>query len=147
MNIRSIKNKIDNFSNFLERLKIKFPIIGISETWLDDSFHCVDIPGYNFLHKHRNDRSGGGVALSVADYLNFKLREDLAFIDNKGAESMFIEINRTIDKNVIVGIVYRPPDQNLNEFLCDLDIVLNSFSKENKSVFLLGDWNVNLKCM
>ena len=39
LNIRSI---------FLERLKIKFPIIGISETWLDDSFHCVDIPGYNF---------------------------------------------------------------------------------------------------
>ena len=48
LNIRSIKNKIDNFSSFLERLKIKFPIIGISETWLDDSFHCVDIPGYNF---------------------------------------------------------------------------------------------------
>ena len=26
---RSIENKIDSFSNFLERLKIKFPIIGI----------------------------------------------------------------------------------------------------------------------
>ena len=48
LNIRSIKNEIDNFSNFLERLKIIFPIIGISETWLDDSFHCVDIPGYNW---------------------------------------------------------------------------------------------------
>ena len=57
---------------------------------------------------------------------------------------MFIEINRTSDKSVIVGIVYRPPDQNLNDFLCDLVIVLNSFSKESKSVFLLGDWNVNL---
>ena len=75
----------------MERLKIKFPIIGISETWLDDSFHCVDIPGYNFLHKHRNDRAGGGVALYVADYLNFKLREDLGF-DSKGAESIFTEI-------------------------------------------------------
>ena len=49
LNIRSITNKIDNFSNFLEILKIKFPIIGISETWLDDSFHCVDIPGYSFF--------------------------------------------------------------------------------------------------
>ena len=80
----------------------------------------------------------------VADYLNFKLREDLGFIDNKRAESMFIEINRTSDKNVIAGIVYRPSDQNLKEFLYDLDTVLNSFPKENKSVFLLGDWNVNL---
>ena len=57
---------------------------------------------------------------------------------------MFIEINRTSDKNVIARIAYRSPDQNLNEFICDLDIVLNSSSKENKSVFLLGDWNVNL---
>ena len=49
---------------------------------------------------------------TFADYLSFKLREDLGFIDNKGAESMLIEINRTSDKNVITGIVYRPPDQN-----------------------------------
>ena len=53
---------------------------------------------------------------TFADYLNFKSREDLGFIDNKRAESMFIEINRKSDKNVIDGIVYRPPDQNLNEF-------------------------------
>ena len=95
-------------------------------------FIALTFPVTVFLHKHRNDRSGGGVSLYVADYLNFKLREDLGF-DNKGAESMFMEINRTRDKNVIVGIVYRPPDQNLNDFLCDLDIV-----------FLLGDWIVNL---
>ena len=58
LNIRSIKNKIDNFSNFLERLKIKFPIIGISETWLDDSFHCVDIPGYNLPRQNQATASG-----------------------------------------------------------------------------------------
>ena len=90
-------------------------------------FIVLTFPVTIFLHKHRNDRSGGGVALYFAYYLNFKLREDLGF-DNKGAESMFMEINRTSDKNVIVGIVYRPPEQNLNDFLCDLDIVLNSFS-------------------
>ena len=107
-------------------------------------FNVLTFPITIFLHKHRNDHSGGGVGLYVADYLNFKLRENLGFIDKKGAESMFIEINRTSDKNIIAGIVYRPPDQNFNEFLCDLYTVLNSFSKENKSVFLLGDWNLNL---
>ena len=29
LNIRSITNKIDSFSNFLERLKIKFPRLGL----------------------------------------------------------------------------------------------------------------------
>ena len=42
----------------------------------------------------------------LAGYLNFKLREDLGFTDNKGAESMFVEIDRASGKNVIVGIVY-----------------------------------------
>ena len=39
---------------------------------------------------------------------------------------------------------YRPPDSNLNEFLCDLDQVLAKIAKENKLVFLMGDWNLNL---
>ena len=59
-------------------------------------------------------------------------------------QNRYLRKSRTREKNVIVGIVYRPPDQNLIDFLCDLDIVLNSFSKESKSVFLFGDWNVNL---
>ena len=47
-------------------------------------------------------------------------------------------------KNVIVGVFYRPPDSNLNEFLSDLDHVLEKITKENKLVFLMGDWNLNL---
>ena len=38
-------------------------------------------------------------------------------------------------KNVIVGVFYRPPDSNLNEFLSDLDHVLEKITKENKLVF------------
>ena len=53
-------------------------------------FIVLTFPVTIFLHKHRNDCSGGGVALYLADYLNFKLREDLGLY-NKGAESMFME--------------------------------------------------------
>ena len=57
---------------------------------------------------------------------------------------MFVEINRSNENNVIVGIVYRPPDSKLNEFLCDFDLLVEKISKENKLVFLMGDWNLNL---
>ena len=57
---------------------------------------------------------------------------------------MFVEINGTKEKNIIVGIIYRPPDSKLNEFLSDLDLVLGKISKEDKLVFLMGDWNLNL---
>ena len=53
MNIRSLSNKFDKLTNFLGQLRVKFPIIGISETWLDDCYHFSNIAGYNFLHKPR----------------------------------------------------------------------------------------------
>ena len=53
LNIRSIKNKLDKFTNFLGDLKMKFSVIGITETWLDDCYHCYDIEGYTFVHNYR----------------------------------------------------------------------------------------------
>ena len=47
-------------------------------------------------------------------------------------------------KNIIVGIIYRPPNSKLNEFLSDLDLVRGKISTKNKLVFLMGDWNLNL---
>ena len=50
MNIRSLSNKFNKLTNFLGQVRVKFPIIGNSETWLDDCDHFSDIVGYNFLH-------------------------------------------------------------------------------------------------
>ena len=35
----------------------------MSETWLADSDHTNDTDGYNFIHKHRPNRPGGGVGM------------------------------------------------------------------------------------
>ena len=143
LNIRSISKKLDSFSNFLGSLSVKFSVIGITETWLNDSSHTSDISGYNFIHRHRVDRSGGGVGIYLLDDLDFKHRADLAF-PSDCAESLFIEINRSKEKNILIGVIYRPPDKNLPQFIIELDQLVDRISKENKPVFLLGDWNVNL---
>ena len=80
----------------------------------------------------------------VNEHLNYKERPDLTFPVDGSAESLFVEIKGTKEKNVIVGVLYRPPDSNLNEFLSDLDHVLEKITKESKLVFLMGDWNLNL---
>ena len=41
-------------------------------------------------------------------------------------------------------MVYRPPDQNLQDFMNSLDSLLTSISKENKICYVLGDWNLDL---
>ena len=48
MSIRNLSNKFERLTNFLGQVRVKFPIIGISETWLDDCYHFSDIVGYNF---------------------------------------------------------------------------------------------------
>ena len=128
----------------LKNLELRFSFIGITETWLRDSSHHTDITGYNFVHNPRKDRTGGGVGLYLADNFDFKCRPDLVFSCTECAESLFVKINRPKEKNIIVGVVYRPPNQNLQDFMNSLDSLLASIPKENKICYVLGDWNLDL---
>ena len=66
-NIRSIYQNRSRFTDLLYGLDIKFSAIGITETWLQDVEHMVDIEGYNSIHNHRRNRIGGGVGLYLSD--------------------------------------------------------------------------------
>ena len=142
LNIHSIFYKLDRFSNFLGSVALKFFVIGIYETWLDDSSHSSDILGFNFIHNHRVGRTAGGVGLSLADYLVFKHRVDLVF-SKDCAESLFVENNRKIVKSIVIRVIYRPPDCKLRDFILELEQLVSVISEENKTVFLMGDWNLN----
>ena len=105
-------------------------MIGISETWLKDSFHSCDIPGYNFIYEPRGSRTGGGVALYLYQDFQFKCRPEIRFSDSC-AESLFVEIIRQKERN-IVGVIYRPPEKNVLEFCDELDQLLMAISANNK---------------
>jgi exonuclease III len=118
-----LSRNFDTFSNFWGNIDHKFSFIALSETWLQSSENSFEIPGYNFIHNHRHNRAGGGVGLYFSANLNYKVRKDLTY-NNKSlsnAESLFIEIlkPRGRGKNVIVGVVYRPPCQNINDSVID----------------------------
>ena len=60
-------------------------------------------------------------------------------------ESTFIEIVNLRKSNIIVGVIYRHPSMDLADFNCNyLNKLLENTSKEQKSIFLLGEFNVNL---
>ena len=118
-NVRSAVKNLDNYVTYLNNLQHKFSITGLSETWLNDSkADLINVLGYHCIHKYRCDRSGGGVSIFVRDDINYKPRPDLD-IFNENMESVFIEIDRNginVDKNIIVGIIYRPPNTDPNLF-------------------------------
>ena len=60
-------------------------------------------------------------------------------------ESAFIEICNPKKANIIIGCIYKHPNMKINEFNDDyLNEILYKLSKENKTTFLLGDFNINL---
>ena len=144
LNIRSLQNKVDELSTLLTSLDIKFSVVGITETWLLDSPVGVDIDGYNFVYKNRPVRSGGGVGLYVSDNLDFRIRSDIYADEDEVMEALFIEVIRPHEKNVIVGIFYRPPNQTVNEFVTRMNEILGKISRDNKICYIMGDFNLNL---
>ena len=60
-------------------------------------------------------------------------------------KSTFIEIVNPRKSNITVGVIYKHPSMDLADFNCNyLNKVLENASKEQKSIFLLGDFDVNL---
>ena len=119
MNIRSMQKNLGSLENYLETLDHKFTAIGISESWLKEyNVDRHELDGYKAVHKYRPLRSGGGVSIFIEDSLEYSTREDLCH-QNNSIESVFIEIDKNQlgkDRNVIIGVVYRPPNSDINMF-------------------------------
>ena len=147
MNIRSMQKNLGSLENYLETLDHKFTAIGISESWLKEynvDRHVLD--GYKAVHKYRPLRSGGGVSIFIQDSLEYFTREDLCH-QNNSIESVFIEIDKNQlgkDKNVIIGVVYRPPNSDINMFNGHMSELLTKIKSERKYVSCLGEYNISL---
>ena len=76
----------------------------------------------------------------------FSERNDISIFDDE-LESVFKEINKSqlcTENNVIVGVIYRPPNMDINTFNEKLGRIVDQIKSENKLYYLLGDYNINL---
>ena len=63
----------------------------------------------------------------------------------KHLESVFTEICNKNEKNIIIGCIYKHPSMDLHEFNEDyLDPLMEKILSEDKEVFLMGDFNIDL---
>ena len=127
--------------------KTKFEIIAISETKITKQLSLLNNLNLNnqSLEFTPTETSAVGTLLYIANHLSYKCRNDLNIYKKNELESTFIEIVNPKKSNIIVGVIYRHPSMDLTDFNCNyLNKLLENISKEQKSVFLLGDFNVNL---
>ena len=59
-------------------------------------------------------------------------------------DSLFVEIIMPKGKNIIIGVIYRPPNGNLQSFVHSFNEVIDKVGSENKLCYLMGDFNINL---
>jgi len=148
-NIRSAHRNLDKADYFLQAIDMDFTVVALSETWLNranSSCYCLD--GYNMLTSCREGRMGGGVALLIKEPVDYASRGDLS-VFNENFESMFVEISHSqqtisVDRDIIIGVIYRPPGTKLNDFIVTLSDILHRIKVENKLVYLCGDFNINI---
>ena len=91
------------------------------------------------------ESSAGGTCFYIANHLSYKPCLDLNIYKSNELESTFIEVLNPKKSNIIIGCIYKHPSMDLNDFNTNyLNNLLDKVSKEQKSVFLLGDFNINL---
>ena len=67
------------------------------------------------------------------------------YIKDKELESLFIEVINKKESNDIIGVIYRHPCMDASDFNENhLKRIVDKLSKENKKIFIAGDFNFNL---
>ena len=111
------------------------------------------VPGYEFFHKERSTRKGGGVGIFVTEKLsrNVKIIDQLT-VSEELFENLTIQISNCIStgksnyqKDLSVAAIYRPPNsQSYDLFNSELEKLLTSIDKSKSEVVLTGDLNLDL---
>ena len=111
----------------------------------DHNCDLYDITGCNLIEVHRHTEKGGGVGIFLDNNIPYQIRSNLCLAYDV-SECVFIEIDKEIftrDKNIIVGVIYRPPNSDLDAFNSSISLLLSELMQENKHCYIMGDYNIN----
>ena len=137
VNTRSLNQHFEDFLHLIETFPFNPEFVGCSETWFQSStdFERFKLPNYVMINEYRASSTGGGVTLYVkSDSQNFQLRNDLKL---DGIENIWIET-----QNMIVGLLYKPPNFSNCQFLDELEESLHKVYLSKKKCIMMGDINI-----
>lgn len=146
LNIHSLASKISHLRDMLDKLKNKKVIVHfimLCETFLNDhNANMFQIPGYNFVHKNRINRSRGGVAMYILDTFTFKERPDLCINIENQFESIAAEVKAVNGKkNLILAEIYRVPNTNERQSISRYEEMIAAINSEQTDLIVGTDQN------
>ena len=140
LNVRSLVPNFDEEKILLGSQSRQCMLIGMSETWLDDSVTNseLEIDGFRSYRRDRAGR-GGAVIVYVSDDVKGMRRHDL---ENDEMEVVWIQVKMR-RRQVLVGNVYRPPGAR-DTWMDSLAVMLEKVVQEQMTVVMMGDFNCNM---
>lgn len=137
LNIRSIRNKLDDLESIIQQhYKTLTHIIALTEVWIfDNEVEHFNIPNYDKYYCNRSNR-GGGCALYVHNTLYSNI---IVSKEWNGNTILGIHINNHKFKLNLFNI-YKPPHTDFSEFMSIFSPILSMY----KHSFIIGDFNFNL---
>ena len=142
LNTYSLSKNIDNFEHLIQSTKTDFDIIAVFESKVNKNKLPpidINIPNYSYEFCPM-EANAGGTLIYVRNHLSYKTRNDLKIYKTFELESTFFEICNPKKANIIIGCIYKHPNMNINAF----NELFDQLSKENKTIFFLGDFSINL---
>ena len=79
----------------------------------------------------------------IKENLQHMIQDDISTCEDE-FETIWIEIKNSKSQNVLCGCAYRHPNTNVCKFNDYINQTMEKISKENKLIFLIGDFNINL---
>ena len=143
LNIRSIPKNLSTFVSYISNINLHFTVLGFTETFLtDDNKSCYELQGFKHLAITKSQSMGHGVSIFIDERFDSELCLSLTLL-KEHIECLFVKIE--VDNiSVIVGIVYRPPNSNLDDYLDDFINITESIKRMGKTCYILGDVNLDL---
>ena len=144
--MNTLNKNFDNLVYLLKCTSKTFDLIAVSETRISKKTSVisnVNLNNYSF-ESTTAESSAGGTMLYISNHLSYEPRNDLNMCKTNLLESTFIEINNSKKSNIIVSCVYKHPNVDVLDFNYLINQLFDKISKEQKQIFLLRDFNINL---
>ena len=141
-----MKKHFEAFQDFIESLNFKFSATCLSETWFQlhkSSDSNFQLPEYYSFHLTRKKNRGEGLCIFLQETYSYKFRKDLQ-VNSKAFECSCIEVENINSKNLVLNLLYRPPNGDHKELKNTFKSSHSKREISHKDVILAGDFNINL---
>ena len=142
LNINSLPNKIEELSSVMYNTGKPFHIFCCAESHLKEgiSGKHVSIPGYNHVRVDPHHKNQTGMIMYISKSITYKR---INLLEKYNVESIWIEVSLKKIKPLVLGFIYRHPDELINWY-DKFNDMMEAAPLIEREIILFGDFNINL---